>query len=62
MAPWLGAKLVLVAALTVLHGLQSASLRRMAGDPAPRLSAWFLHPGLVLSAVAGIVWLVVLKP
>ena len=63
MAPWLGAKLALVVALSALHGLQSGSLRRMAGDPARRPPALLRHAGAaILAGVAAIVLLVVVKP
>jgi uncharacterized membrane protein len=63
MAPWLGVKLALVVGLSVLHGLQSGSLRRMAEQPARRPSALVRHAGpLVLGGAAAIVLLVVLKP
>ena len=58
---WLVAKLVFVVALSGLHGVQSARLRRLAGGAAvaatPRLAA-----PLVVSAVVAIAVLVVLKP
>ena len=60
---WLQVKLVLVLALSALHGLLSAALRR-AGAPAPAVPAraWRVTPVLALVAVAAIVWLALMKP
>jgi len=60
---WLHVKLVLVLALSALHGLLSAALRR-AGAPAPGVPAraWRVTPVLALVAVVAIVWLALMKP
>jgi putative membrane protein len=60
---WLHVKLVLVLALSALHGLLSAALKR-AGAPAPDVPvrAWRVTPALALAAVAAIVWLALMKP
>lgn len=63
MTPWLSAKLVLVAGLSILHGFLGGSLRRMAGGAPWRPPALLRLAGaLVLAGVAAIVLLVVLKP
>lgn len=58
---WLHAKLVFVVALSGVHGMQSAKLRRLAGGAAatglPRLTASF-----VVGSVVAIAILVVVKP
>ncbi|MCK9687254.1 CopD family protein [Scleromatobacter humisilvae] len=60
---WLHVKLVLVLALSALHGGLSAALRR-AGADAPRVPAraWRAAPALALAGVAGVVWLALGKP
>ena len=60
---WLQVKLVLVLALSALHGLLSAALRR-AGAPAHGVPAraWRVTPVLVLVAVVAIAWLALMKP
>ena len=60
---WLHVKLVLVVALSALHGVLSGVLRR-AGTPAAAMPsrAWRAMPALVLVAIAAIVWLALLKP
>ena len=60
---WLHAKLVLVIALSSLHGWVSMALRRAAAD-SPRVPgrAWRAAPALTLAAVAGVVWLALMKP
>ena len=61
--PWLSLKLVLVVALSALHGFQSGSLRRMAGGGSRHPPALLRHAHVfVLTGVAAIVLLVVLKP
>ena len=56
---WLQAKLVLVMALSVIHGVQSGRLRRLSGgSAAPALR---LFP-LILGCVIGIAALAVVKP
>ena len=56
---WLQAKLVLVVALSAIHGIQSGRLRRLSGgSAAPALR---LFP-LVLGCVIGIAALAVVKP
>jgi len=60
---WLHAKLVLVLALSALHGALSASLRRASTDAsAPPSRAWRVLPLLALGAIAAVVWLALLKP
>ena len=60
---WLHAKLVLVLALSGLHGAVSTSLRR-AGVDLPRVPAraWRVVPALALAGVVGVVWLALMKP
>lgn len=60
---WLHAKLVLVLALSALHGVLSGALRRAAG-PAPAVPgrAWRVAPALALGAIVAVVWLALLKP
>lgn len=61
-SPWLIAKLVLVVALSAVHGVVSGSVRRMAvGRPASR--ALSRHAGVaILAGVTAVVLLVVIKP
>ena len=60
---WLHVKLVLVIALSALHGGLSASLRRAAADAsAPPARAWLALPLLALGAIVAVVWLALLKP
>ena len=60
---WLHAKLVLVLALSALHGGLSAALRRAcAPAPAVPARAWRVTPALALGAVVAIVWLALMKP
>ena len=56
---WLWAKLILVVALSLIHGIQSGRLRRLSGGAAVR--PLFLPP-LILGCVAGIAVLAVVKP
>lgn len=60
---WLHAKLVLVLALSALHGMESAALRRASG-PAPALPAraWAAAPPLALGAIVAVLWLALVKP
>jgi putative membrane protein len=60
---WLHVKLALVLALSALHGGLSAALRRACAD-APRVPAraWRVTPALALGAIAGVVWLALMKP
>jgi uncharacterized membrane protein len=62
-AGWLNAKLAIVVALSAWHGVQSGTLRRMAGGapmgPWPGLA---VIPFAILAGVVAIVLLVVLKP
>lgn len=60
---WLHVKLVLVFALSGLHGAMSAALRR-AGGPAPAAPgrAWRVMPALALGAVIAVIWLALIKP
>ena len=60
---WLHAKLALVLALSALHGLLSASLRRMAAPaPAVPARAWRAVPLLALGAIVAVIWLALVKP
>jgi putative membrane protein len=60
---WLHAKLALVLALSALHGVLSAALRRAdAAAPAPPARAWRAVPLLALGAIVAVVWLALLKP
>jgi putative membrane protein len=60
---WLHVKLVLVLALSALHGALSAALRRAgANSPAVPARAWRAAPALALGAIVAIVWLAVMKP
>ncbi|QCI67053.1 CopD family protein [Phreatobacter stygius] len=62
-SPWFLAKLVIVTALTALHGMQGGALRRMAGDAGGELAAPLRLSGpLTLVAVMIIAVLVVIKP
>jgi len=63
-AAWLSAKLVVVVALSALHGILAGTLRRMERDdlvvvPAPWLGQ---AAGAVVAATAIVVGLVVIKP
>ncbi len=58
---WLSAKLVFVVALSGVHGMQSAKLRRLAGGVAAASLPRLIAPLVVGSAVA-IAILVVVKP
>ena len=60
---WLHVKLVLVFALSALHGWLSAALRR-AGADAPRVPAraWRVAPALALGAIVAVLWLALAKP
>jgi len=60
---WLHAKLVLVLALSALHGVLSGALRR-AGGPTPSVPsrAWRAAPALALGAIVAAVWLALIKP
>jgi putative membrane protein len=62
-APWLTIKLMLVLALSALHGVQSGFLRRLAKSD-PRSPPTSLHhaPILILAGAAAIIILVVVKP
>jgi putative membrane protein len=60
---WLWAKLVLVTALSGLHGAQAGALRRLANGQARRRSAiGRFIPALIVLAVVGILFLVIGKP
>lgn len=62
-AHWLWAKLVLVTLLSAMHGNQTATLRRMAAQPARALPGYLpWSAGLSIAAIAVIVGLVLLKP
>lgn len=63
MTPWLSLKLMLVVALSALHGMQAGSLRRMLDNPVRRPGAWLRHAAVVAPCgVTAIVFLVVVKP
>ena len=60
---WLHVKLVLVLALSALHGLASAALRRASGPaPAVPARAWAAALPLALGAIVAVLWLALLKP
>lgn len=60
---WLHVKLALVLALSALHGVLSAALRRAGADaPVPPGRAWRAVPLLALAAIAAVAWLALLKP
>jgi putative membrane protein len=62
--PWLHAKLVLVLALTGLHGVISGRLRRLAGGEAGAFPAGWSRwiPAVIAVSVAAIAWLAIAKP
>jgi uncharacterized membrane protein len=60
---WLHVKLALVLGLSALHGLLSTALRRASAEAsAPPSIAWRALPLLAFGAIAGVVWLALLKP
>ena len=59
---WLRAKLVLVLALSAVHGVQSGALRRLAGGANRPAGGWWLDGTLVIALAASIVVLVIIKP
>lgn len=60
---WLHVKLVLVLALSVLHGLLWAALgRASAHAPVVPARAWIAGPVLALAAIVAVVWLALFKP
>lgn len=60
---WLHVKLVLVVALSALHGLLAVALGRAdALAPSVPARAWRLTPVLALLAVVAVVWLALMKP
>ena len=60
---WLHVKLALVLALSALHGLETAGLRRAGADaPAVPAPAWRVAPPLALGAIVAAIWLALLKP
>jgi putative membrane protein len=60
---WLHVKLVLVLALSALHGALSAALRRAcASAPGVPARAWRATPVLALGAIVAIIWLALMKP
>ena len=60
---WLHVKLALVLALSALHGVLSASLRRAcASVPAVPARAWRVTPALALGAIVAVLWLALMKP
>ena len=58
---WLIAKLVFVVALSGVHGVQSAKLRRLAGSLAAPPASGLVAP-LIVSSVIAIAVLVIVKP
>jgi len=62
-ASWLTIKLVLVLALSALHGVLSGSLRRLTRADARPLPSGLRHvPVLILAGAAAIIILVIVKP
>jgi len=62
-ASWLSIKLVMVVALSGLHGVQAGSIRRMIGDNVGRVSGHFRFASwFALASSAMIVCLAMLKP
>jgi protoporphyrinogen IX oxidase len=60
---WLHVKLLLVFALSVLHGGLSAALRRAcATAPSVPARAWRGAPALALGAIVAVLWLALMKP
>jgi uncharacterized membrane protein len=60
---WLHVKLALVLALSALHGVEAAGLRRAGADaPAVPARAWRAMPPLALGAIVAVAWLALLKP
>ncbi len=60
---WLAAKLLLVLALSALHGVMTGTLRHMSGDNSWRPNSGLRFAGgFTLTATAAIALLVVLKP
>ena len=59
---WLQAKLVLVLALSALHGVQSGALRRLAGGAALRPGRMRYGGAVVVGLVTAVAILVVIKP
>ncbi len=60
---WLHVKLALVLALSGLHGVESAALRRAGADaPAVPARAWRAMPALALGAIIAAIWLALFKP
>ncbi len=62
-APWLSVKLVVVIALSGLHGALTGNLRKAAADPARALPRYLRAvPALIAVSVAGVAVLAVAKP
>ena len=60
---WLQVKLVLVFALSGVHGALTRSLRRACADaPALPSRAWRVTPPLALGAIVAVLWLALMKP
>ncbi len=60
---WLQLKLVLVLALSAVHGSLSAGLRHAcASGPVVPARAWRVTPALALGATAVVAWLALMKP
>lgn len=62
-AGWLHAKLVLVFALTAIHGVLAGQLRRVSAVESQAAPAWVLHlSGVVIAAALAIAALMVVRP
>ncbi len=61
-APWFWGKLVIVTALSALHGNQSAGLRRWLAGEATQPPAARWAPAFTVLAITAIALLVILKP
>lgn len=62
-SPWLSVKLILVLALSGLHGMLSGSMRRLAEDPSARPPAVSrFAAAFVLASITVIAILVIVKP
>jgi len=59
---WLVGKLVLVVALSALHGIQSGKLRTLAGGRPDGRKRGMAIPLLIVASVAAVVVLVIVKP
>lgn len=60
---WLVGKIVLVVALSAMHGILAATLRRRLGNATTSKSSWLRHSPLAVAACIGLIAvLVTLKP